>query len=199
VYGDWDPLTPVELAELMEGFPHPWWLVGGHAIEVFTGVPRYHEDIDLVVFTDTVPDLRRQLGGHFHLWNNHGGTFRLLEDRNPAPQHPQSQIWMRKDARSPWRVDCILELRDEQGRWVSKRDPGHVAELDEVTWVAPDGIRYMRPEVQLLFKAKQGRAKDRVDLDNAWPLLSAEQRAWLRDAVRRAYPEHAWNERLAGG
>jgi hypothetical protein len=30
VYGDWDPLTPTELAGLMEGFEHPWWLVGGY-------------------------------------------------------------------------------------------------------------------------------------------------------------------------
>ena len=36
VYGDWDPLTPSELARLMTGFPRPWWLVGGHAIEAFT-------------------------------------------------------------------------------------------------------------------------------------------------------------------
>ena len=61
VYGDWDPLTPSELARLMTGFPRPWWLVGGHAIEAFTGVPRHHEDIDLAILTTDFPLLRAQL------------------------------------------------------------------------------------------------------------------------------------------
>ena len=59
VYGDWDPLAPRELAVLMDGFPEPWWIVGGHAVEAFTGVRRFHEDIDLVVFADAVPALDR--------------------------------------------------------------------------------------------------------------------------------------------
>jgi hypothetical protein len=42
--------------------------------EAFTGVPRFHEDIDLVVYTEHVPQLREQLGGVFHLWSNDGGT-----------------------------------------------------------------------------------------------------------------------------
>src|SRR6185436_19584146 len=68
VYGAWDPLTPVELAGLMAGFPEPWWVVGGHSIEAFTGVPRFHEDIDLVVFAEALPALRGQFRGVFDLW-----------------------------------------------------------------------------------------------------------------------------------
>ena len=37
VYGDWEPLTPAELRDLMAGFPAPWWVVGGCAVEAFTG------------------------------------------------------------------------------------------------------------------------------------------------------------------
>jgi hypothetical protein len=196
VYGDWDPLTPTELAGLMDGFPHPWWLVGGHAIEAFTGLRRFHEDIDLVVFTEHVPALREQLGGHFHLWCNAGGTFRILDDEHPALLDPLCQIWMRENARSPWRIDCILNP-SRDGRWQSRRDQAHVADLDDVTWVAADGLRYLNPEVVLLFKAKQARTKDGIDLDNAWPLMTGEQRAWLRDSVRRAYPGHAWTDRLS--
>ncbi len=198
VYGEWDPLTPAELRALMEGFEPPWWVVGGHAIEAFTGVPRFHEDIDLVVFTEHVPQLRAQLGGVFHLWSNHGGTFRIIDDAHPEPLHPLSQIWMRVDARSPWRVDCPLNPSVD-GRWQSKRDETHVADLDEVTFVHADGIRYLNPEVALFFKAGQARAKDSVDLANAWPLMSAAQRAWLRETVRTRYPDHAWHDRLADG
>jgi hypothetical protein len=196
VYGDWDPLTPVELADLMTGFPEPWWIVGGYAMQAFTGVGRLHEDVDLVVFPDAVPALREQLGGSFHLWCNHGGTFRVLDDEHPELLDPLCQIWMRENARSPWRIDCILNpTRD--GRWVSRRDDTLEAPLEEVTWVADDGIRYLDPEVALLFKARQLRAKDEIDLANAWPLMSADQRTWLRDAVLRTYgADHAWNARL---
>lgn len=197
VYGDWDPLTPAELAGLMAGFPEPWWIVGGHAMEAFTGVRRFHEDIDLVVFPDAVPALRTQLGGTFHLWSNHGGTFRILDDEHPEPLDPLCQIWMRENAKSPWRVDCILNPR-RNGNWVSRRDDALEAPLEDVTWVAADGIRYLNPEVALLFKARQERRKDEIDLANAWPLLSTEQRTWLRDAVLRTYgPGHSWAERLA--
>jgi hypothetical protein len=195
VYGDWDPLTPTELAVLMEGFQPPWWVVGGHAIEAFTGVRRVHEDLDLVVFSEHLPQLREQLGDRFHLWSNHGGTFRVIDDQQPEPLHPLSQVWMRENARSPWRVDCILN-GSVDGRWQSRHDETLVADLDEVTWVHTDGVRYLNPEVTLLFKAKQARAKDSIDLDHAWPLMSAAQRAWLRDAVAARYPGHAWTARL---
>jgi len=197
VYGDWDPLTPVQLRQLLTGFPEPWWLVGGHAIEAFTGVVRFHEDVDLVVFSDAVPALREHLGGRFHLWSNDGGTFRVIDDRHPEPLHPLSQIWMREDARSPWRVDCPLNpVRD--GLWVSKRDDTHVAPLEDVTWVADDGVRYLRPEIVLHFKGAHDRQKDRIDLRSTWPLLDDARRAWLADAVRRTYPDHAWQRFLDG-
>ncbi len=196
VYGPWDPLSPGELAGLMTGFDRPWWLVGGYAVEAFTGVRRFHEDIDLVVFGDDVQQLRAQLGGTFHLWGNDGGTLRVIDDRHPEPLHPLCQIWMRTDARSPWRVDCILNP-SSQGRWQSRHDDAFVADLEEVTWVAGDGIRYLDPAVTLLFKARQQRPKDEIDLANTWPLLPRARRAWLREAVRRRYPDHPWNERLA--
>ena len=195
VYGDWDPLSPAELAVLMTGFPGPWWVVGGHAVEAFSGVPRAHEDIDMAVFIESVPALRVQLGGTFHLWSNHGGTFRIIDDEHPEPLHPLSQIWMRRDARSPWQVDCLLTASVD-GRWQSKRDPEFVADLDAITWIADDGVRYMNPEVALLFKAKQHRVKDLADLNNAWPRMTTQQRRWLRDAVRGLHPDHPWQAQL---
>jgi hypothetical protein len=198
VYGDWDPLTPAELKQLMSGFPEPWWIVGGYAIEAFTGVPRFHEDIDLVIFSEHVPQLRAQLGRHFHLWSNHGGTFRIIDDDHPEPLHPLSQIWMRANARSPWRVDCPLNPSVD-GRWQSKRDESLVLDLDEATWVAGDGVRYLNPELVLHHKATQRRAKDEIDLANAWPLMTPRQRSWLREAVAKLDPAHPWSARLAAG
>jgi hypothetical protein len=196
IYGSWEVLSPAQVQQLMAGFPAPWWIVGGHAIEAFTGVQRGHEDLDLVIFSHDFPHLRAQLGDRFHLWSNTGGTFRFIDDRHPEPQDPLSQIWVREHALAPWIIDCPLNPSVD-GRWQSKRDPELVADLDEVTWVADDGIRYLNPEIVLHYKATQRRAKDEIDLANTWPRLGGAQRRWLRDAVARLDPGHPWTDRLA--
>ena len=190
VYGPWAPLSVGDLRELMAGFDEPWWVVGGHAIEAFTGVPRTHEDIDVVVYVDAVPALRGQLGGRFHLWSNAGGTFRILDDVHPEPLEPLSQIWVRRNATSPWVADFILNPKAGD-RWVSKRDPDLVADLDDVTWVE-DGVRYMNPEMVMFHKALRPRPKDEWDLRQVLPRLSDERRAWLVERIRTTYPDHPW-------
>ena len=190
-YGDWAPLTVAEVVELLRGFDEPWWVVGGQAIEAFTGVARLHDDIDISFFPDAIPSFREQLEDRYHLWSNHGGTFRLLSAEHPQPLHPLAQIWVRKDARSPWVLD-VTPSPSVDGKWQSKRDASHVANLEDVTWIDDRGVRFLNPEVALLFKAKQNREKDRFDLDNVWPLLAREKRQWLLAAVRTFNPEHPW-------
>ena len=98
---------------------------------------------------------------------------------------------MRRDARSPWVLDVPFTPSTD-GRWTNKRHPAHTEELDDVTWVAPDGLRYARPEVTLMFKAAQARDKDRRDAEVALPLLDERARGWLADAVGRMDPGHPW-------
>ena len=67
------------------------------------------------------------------------------------------------------------------------------APLEDVSWVAGDGICYQNPEVVLHHKARGNETRDRADRDAAWPLLDDAQRAWLREAVLRVYgAEHPW-------
>lgn len=196
LYGPWEALDPVALQTLMHGFGCPWWVVGGHAIEAFTGICRPHEDIDLVIFGTDLPAFREHFRGRYHLWSNHGGVLRPITDRFPEPLDYRSQVWVRENALAPWIIDCPLNP-DVDGQWQSKRDNDHVAPLEHVTWVDGRGIRMLNPEIVLLFKAAQNRLKDEADLEATWPLLSAEKRQWLRDAVRRWDADHPWNERLA--
>lgn len=67
-----------------------------------------------------------------------------------------------------------------------------VRPLAEVTWVGPDGLRYLNPEVVLAYKAKLDRPKDRADLDTVLSRLDAAAREWLRATVERLHPRHAW-------
>jgi hypothetical protein len=191
LYGAWEPLDPAGVQELLAGFDRPWWLVGGWAIEAFTGREREHEDVDLSILGCDVPALRAHLEPAWHLWSNNGGTLRPLNDKFPEPQHPESQIWIREYAAAPWILDLPL-TPDRDGLWSNKRLPGHVAPVEEVTWVADDGIRYLNPEIVLLFKSRLDRPKDRRDFDVTWPLLDAVARAWLAEAVRGLDSEHGW-------
>jgi hypothetical protein len=193
-YGVWDPLDPPGLTALMAGFDRPWWIVGGWAIEAFTGAPREHEDVDLSILACDIPAFRAHLGTDWTPWSNHGGTFRPLNDQFPEVLSVESQIWIRRSARDPWVVDLPI-TPDRDGLWTSKRDPEHVAPLEDVTWVAADAIRYLRPEVVLLYKAVLHRPKDDRDLAVTWPLLEPSRQAWLREALGRLYPDHPWRTR----
>lgn len=195
LYGPWSPLDPAGVAGFMAGFPRPWWIVGGWAIEAFTRAPREHEDVDLSILACDVPALREHVGDRWHLWSNDGGTLRPITDRFPEVLDVESQIWIREHASAPWIIDLPL-TPDRDGLWTNKRWPEHVAPVEEVTWVAADGIRYLNPEIVLHYKARSRRPKDDRDLDRGWPLLDDRQRSWLRDAVAATEPGHGWLERL---
>jgi hypothetical protein len=192
LYGAWAPLTPDETARTMAGFSRPWWIVGGWAIDAATGIPREHEDLDVSVLACDVPRLYDHLKGHWHLWNNVGGTLTPLSDTASTVSDPSSQIWVRKEAKAPWVMDIVL-TPDKDGLWVSKRDPEHVAPIEEVTWVHADGIRYQVPEIVLLYKAALARPKDERDLRLTWDRMSGVAREWLRNRVSSLYPDHPWN------
>jgi hypothetical protein len=195
LYGSWDAFDVEGVREFFDGFDRPWWLVGGWAIEAFTGAPREHEDLDVSILACDAPALRDFVGDRWHLWTNVSGTLRPLEARWPDLPEPDCQIWVRRNARSPWRLD-IPVTPDVDGRWQNKRFPEHVVDLDDATWVGADGVRAVNPEIALLYKARLDRRKDRRDVDRAWPLLDERQRAWLLDAVRRLYPDHQWLDEL---
>jgi hypothetical protein len=195
-YGAWQPLDPAGVAELMSGFDRPWWLVGGWSIEAFTGARREHEDVDVSILACDVAAFRAHLGREWTPWSNDGGTFRPLSDRFPEVFHDECQIWLRRDAASPWVVDVPI-TPDRGGLWASKRWPEHVVPLEDATWVASDGLRYLNPEITLHFKARLARPKDERDLEVTLPLLSASQLDWLAAALAATEPGHAWLQRLA--
>ncbi|WP_289232789.1 nucleotidyltransferase domain-containing protein [Barrientosiimonas endolithica] len=174
----------------MAGFDRPWWIIGGWSIEVYTGVRRDHEDMDISILSSDAEAFRRFLGDRWTPWNVDEGWFRPYDDRFREIR-PDSQLWVRRDARSRWVLDVPL-TPDTDGWWTNKRNRSHTEDLDDVTWVAPDGLRYARPEVTLMFKAAQVRAKDRRDAEVLLPLLDDRARTWLRDTMRRIDPDHPW-------
>lgn len=195
LYGPWAPLTPIEVAVLLARFDRPWWVVGGWAVEAATGYRRVHEDTDISLLACDVPALVSYLAGDWHVWNNVGGVLHPLGDRWPTVDDPASQLWLRRNASSPWVLDIPL-TPDRAGRWTNKRDPEHVADFTDVTFVGDDGIRYLLPEIAVSYKAALNRPKDALDLTATLAVLNPARRAWLRDAVIRQSPDHPWLERI---
>jgi hypothetical protein len=193
-YGGWDPLDPSTIAGFMDGFDHPWWVIGGWSLEAFTGVARDHEDMDISILSSDAQAFREFLGDRWTPWNVDDGWFRPFDHRFTETR-PDSQVWVRRDARSPWVLDVPF-TPETQGRWTNKRNPEHIEDLDDVTWVAPDGLRYAKPEVTLMFKAAQVREKDVRDADVVLPMLDTTAREWLRSTVARISPEHPWAQEL---
>ncbi|HEV2593077.1 MAG TPA: hypothetical protein VGU02_14425 [Gaiellaceae bacterium] len=188
LYGRWQPLKPREVGELLDGAPFRWWIGGGWAIEAAGGTPRRHDDTDVVMLLDDLPTVREWLA-EFHLWEAHAGALQplLAEDE---PREGRRQLWVRRDADSPWLCDIQLNPVQE-GRWLFKRDARISLPLDELGRTF-DGIPYLWAPVMLLHKAKTVRAKDQADFDGVIGALSDDDRRWLDDALALAHPGHPW-------
>lgn len=192
LYGPWDAYDPETVKDLLADFPGEWWVVGGWAIEAFTGVSRPHEDLDVVIWRRDIPALLSLVEGRYHVWSAGAGMLRPVNEDWPEPHEQSGQLWLREHSMAPWVLDCLFN-DDADGLWVSRRDTSWTAPLSEVTWVADDGIRYMNPEVVLYHKALQARPKDELDRDRAWPLLTPEKQEWLQRAIASFYgDDHPW-------
>ena len=63
----------------------------------------------------------------------------------------------------------------------------------------PNGLRVLRPEVELLYKAKGTRPKDELDFEPVLPHPAQAGPPWLGRAVRRSFPAHPWPWRVTCG
>ncbi len=179
LYGTWHPMAPEEVASLLSGFAARWWIAGGRAARV-GAAPRPHEDTDVIVLAGDL-DALREVMRDWHLWEAVDGALRPLLP-TVAVRAECEQLWARRDARSPWRLEFLVDRASTDREWVFKRDPSVRLPWSRAVHVV-DGIGYLRPEVALLFKPRGDRAKDRADLLAAQ--LAPAERAWLADTLEK--------------
>ncbi|GAB3599875.1 hypothetical protein GCM10027408_23400 [Microbacterium tumbae] len=195
LYGPWRPRSPRDVAAFFRGYPGPWWIAGGWAIEAFTGIHRPHGDIDPSIPRADVALLQAQTMGLFDVWAADKGTLTPLIGSRAQQPSTCSNLWLRRDGAAPWEYDVILmDIVDDV--WTYKRDSRIALPVDEILW-DHEGLRWLRPEVQLLHKAPGLRPQDRQDFDSAAPLLDTVAREWLREAMELAHPGHPWIAALA--
>lgn len=201
LYGAWAPRTPADAATLFVGYPGTWWIAGGWALEAFTGVSRHHEDLDPSVLRGEFSLLRRHLAGRLDIWSASSGALKPVLPNDRPDAHADEvllegsgQVWTRPDAAQQWEYDILLSPGTSV-EWAYKRDEEIRMPMAEALW-EQDGIRYLQPEIQLLYKAKGQRPKDEADFVATLPFLDERRRGWLRTALQRTLPAHSWLQHL---
>jgi hypothetical protein len=189
-----------DLADVMAGYPYPWFVSGGWAIDLFVGrVTREHEDVEVGTFFPHQEALRRHLSD-WQLARIREDAWEPWESSDPIVL-PEFQVQARSDDLAPHVFDIFLNpLEDDD--WVSRRHPGlrvpareilgrTVARGDE-----PPDIPYLVPEIQLLYKAKYHRPKDEADFGAVVELMTRTQRRWLSETLQAHHPGDRWIARL---
>jgi hypothetical protein len=177
LYGPWDPMTPEQLAGLLADYGARWIVAGGRAARA-GAPPRHHADTDVTIPAADLGALRQTLRD-WHLWEANDGALKpLLPGVALTPDC--EQLWVRRAAGQPWRFELLFDRWSTQSEWVYKRDARVRLRWDKAVHVV-GGVEYLRPEVALLFKAKNDRPKDRGDLLAAH--LDPSARSWLADTL----------------
>ena len=190
--GPWEPLGLAETVDLFADAPFRWWIGGGLALELHVGRSwREHSDTDVGLVRSDAPQLVRVLrswdvhlaaGGRLSAWT--GGA--LSADGN------ENNLWCRRDPDSPWVLDVTIGDGDDRD-WIFRRDPRVRSPWSEAVLISSDGVPYLAPALQLLFKSRDPRAKDDMDAREVIPALDADHRARLAQLVP---VDHPWQSLL---
>jgi hypothetical protein len=186
-----------DAAALMKPFPHPWWIAGGFAMELFVGRSwREHGDLEIGLcranqraLRDFLPDCTwkkaLQIDGKGEWVEWEAGEMLTL---------PTFQL---KAKRPGHDVDLEFFLDDAVNNvWRFRRNEVITRSLYDIIRYSPEGIPHLAPEVQLLYKAKHHRAKDESDFEAALPHLDRRQRFWLLRSLRAWNPTDPWLKRV---
>ena len=186
----WKPLDVDEIAERFASSDVDWWVAGGVALDLFLGrETREHDDIDIEMFRSE----RDSLFDVFPSWDLHAASQGQLVPwrRGTDLDADVFGIWVRPSPREPWAVEIILANGD-MDRWRFRRDREITLEGARLVRRTAGGIPYCTPEVQLLYKSKQARPKDDIDLAMVLHHMSLAQRSWLMAAIERSNTDHPW-------
>ena len=190
----WEPWSPQEVADRLRGARSDWCIAGGWAIDLWLDrKTREHGDLEIAAPATSLPEVRAALPG-YGFYEAHKGSLRLLGAGETPVGH---QCWVLDRSAKKWRMDVLLEPGDME-LWLYRRDVRVSGPRADIVGRTALGIPFLRPQVVLLFKAKEMRAKDESDFDEAAPCLDEVERSWLRRALEIAHPGHPWIERIDG-
>jgi hypothetical protein len=91
-----------------------------------------------------------------------------------------------------WSIDLTISSGTST-HWIYRRDNSIRCTWDRAVLRTREGVPYLAPEIQLLFKSKDPRSKDHEDAEVVFPTLDEAQRAFLASHLT---PGHPWLLRM---
>ena len=191
----WRSAHPSEGARWFSQLSVPWWVAGGWALDLFAGnQSRPHGDLDIGVLRRDVAEVLAMLSS-WEIVEAKGGVLSPLR-AGATPRLDVNSLWCRTKGMARWMLELMLD-ESADDCWVFRRHPDIRRELSRAVQRSSEGLPYLAPEIQLLYKAKAIRGCDRADFDYVAPLLDQSARNWLRNALIKSEPGHEWIARLA--
>jgi hypothetical protein len=172
-----------------------WWIGGGRALELHMGRSwRDHEDTDVGIIRAEVGLIRGVLAG-WEIWVAAGGRLRRWQGEPLAVARAENNLWCRPRPDAEWALDLTINDGDDDA-WIFRRDPRLRVRWPDAVLHTADGVPYLAPELQLLFKSRDRRDKDDLDARAVIPQLDEARRRWL---AARLAPAHPWQRLATGG
>jgi hypothetical protein len=193
--GVWHPMDPAAARRVLCAVDATWWIAGGWALDLFVGTQtRAHKDLDVGVRRRDAAHILAALPGWEFFEAHEGSLERLL--LGVGPRAKVNSLWGRLAGEPYWMLELMLDDSDDE-HWIFRRDPSIRRPLAAALRGTAEGTRYLAPEIQLLYKARDLRPEDQADFERIAPRLDAAAVDWLREAVSRLYPQHRWLTPLA--
>jgi hypothetical protein len=194
---NWQPYQPGQLQALLQDKPVRYWFAGSHALALFVGGHyRAHADLDIVILRADQTRFQQALKGFSFYAADPPGSLRPWR-LSEFLLKPINDVWVKEHLDEPF-VFQIMFLDTVADRWLFKRDPAITGLISEFGLRTPQDYPIIRPEIQLLYKAKTVREKDQQDFRVCLPRLNRAQKQWLKEALERVHPEHDWIMELDG-
>lgn len=173
--------------------PFRWWVTGGHALELHLGRSwRTHEDTDIGVVREELPAVYPLLSQ----WDAHiaaAGQLAPWRGESLRSDRHQTNLWCRLSASGPWVLDVTIGEGSDTA-WIYRRDSSVQVPWEQAVLHSADGVPYLAPELQLLYKSQGVRPKDNADAAEVIPGLDGRQRDLLVRSLGRSHP---WQRLLA--
>lgn len=166
-------------------------MAGGHALELHFGRSwRRHDDTDVSFLRVDAPAVLELLVG----WDVQVAAAGVLSPWSGRPLEAlahENNLWARPSPDAPWALDMTISDGDND-RWIYRRNRAITRAWDQAVLREPvSQVPYLAPELQLLFKSVNVRAKDQMDADEVIPNLPPDRASLLFNALPSG---HEWRQ-----
>ena len=172
----------------MRDFKSDWFIAGGWAIDFYLGeISRSHEDVEIAIFRGDQIALQNYLND----WILQKAKNSALVAWNPNEflELPVHEIHCLHETNEPRSFEILLNEKNAD-EWIYRRNERIRKPLTEIYSTAESGIRFLRPEIVLLYKSKNPRMKDERDFESVMKRLDAKSKGWLKNALAVCDSKH---------